>query len=247
MIEKGKFLMSDRCDSYTFRFVNDVSTPTIQLLSIGHEFRCSADYHWDNSRRNSCWLLQITLSGMGHFMLGDREYTVDAGKGFLLSLPGQSAYWYDEKDTEPWEFVFIMFEGSGAAAYVDRILSQPNPVLDFSRQPETVQTISRLIGLARSGLVNDPFQAASDTFSLLCRLCSLSSSSEKKVSKLIRQACEKMHSQYSMPITLAEISTQLGVSQSHLSRTFERDMGEHPIAYLTRLRMDDAIRLLTTT
>ena len=48
-------------------------------------------------------------------------------------------------------------------------------------------------------------------------------------------------------IGIADIAAMLQVSASHLSRVFLRGTGSRPVEYLTRLRLEEAVRLLNAT
>ena len=56
-----------------------------------------------------------------------------------------------------------------------------------------------------------------------------------------------MHRQPAAPWTLASLATQAGLSRSVLAERFREFIGEPPLSYLTRWRLQLAARLLTTT
>lgn len=56
-----------------------------------------------------------------------------------------------------------------------------------------------------------------------------------------------MEQHFDHPITLLEAAETLGVSQSHLSREFVKYTGEQPIRYLTKVRLEYAVKLLHST
>ena len=55
-----------------------------------------------------------------------------------------------------------------------------------------------------------------------------------------------MQRSFAQSIGIADIAAMLRVSASHLSRVFLRETGSRPVEYLTRLRLEEAVRLLVT-
>lgn len=62
--------------------------------------------------------------------------------------------------------------------------------------------------------------------------------------ELCRRAQNFLKENYAEDVSLEELSHQLGISQSYLSRSFKKEIGENLIDYLTRIRTDAAVDLL---
>ncbi|MCR4629063.1 MAG: response regulator [Clostridium sp.] len=62
--------------------------------------------------------------------------------------------------------------------------------------------------------------------------------------ELCRRAQNFLKENYAEDFSLEELSRQLGISQSYLSRSFKKEIGENLIDYLTRIRTDAAGDLL---
>lgn len=58
---------------------------------------------------------------------------------------------------------------------------------------------------------------------------------------------EYMSSRLEAPLTAGELAREAGISVHHFARCFRKQTGSTPVAFLTRLRMDTACRLLRTT
>jgi AraC family transcriptional regulator len=58
---------------------------------------------------------------------------------------------------------------------------------------------------------------------------------------------EFMHIQFHAPLSLDQMAGVAGISKFHFARLFRRHLGETPLRYLTRLRLSNAQRLLTST
>lgn len=61
---------------------------------------------------------------------------------------------------------------------------------------------------------------------------------------VVARALALMHAAPGDPITLAELARKAGTSRATLARRFAAAVGETPLAYLARLRMEHAARAL---
>lgn len=237
---------TDKLDNYAFHFLEDVEEPFVQLIAVGREARYSSAYHWENSRRNSCYLLQYTLAGSGTVRIGGQEQLVDEGKAFFLKLPGEESYYFDgEKNRAPWEFLFAMFECHGAERYCREIESHLGQVFALPREHEAVRLLSQLHVMAREGRARNPFLLSSRAFELLCLLCAVPLGDRDGDASLSARAQRYMRKNFGSSIGIADVAAFLKVSQSHLSREFCRETGGKPIDYLIRMRLDRAVDMLT--
>ena len=76
------------------------------------------------------FLLHFVTGGKGVFATEDKEYTVSAGEGFLISPDKVTAYRADA--AEPWHYFWIGFSGESADLLLKEIgLSATTPVFSF--------------------------------------------------------------------------------------------------------------------
>ncbi|MGN0779750.1 MAG: helix-turn-helix domain-containing protein [Aristaeellaceae bacterium] len=235
------------CDGYAFHFLDNIEHPAVRLISVGYEERCCAAYHWDNAQRAPGVVLQYTLRGSGRVRAGSQLYRAEPGSAFLLSFPADNAYYFDEQEcTAPWAFYYVVFSGEAVAPYVELVSGRQGTVFPLSEQHPAVRRLMNLYAQARENQLHDPFTAASQVFAILCALCAIPEEPRAR-SRLTEEAIGHMQSGFAQSIGIADVAAALQVSASHLSRVFYRDTGLHPVAYLTRLRLEEAVRLLNTT
>ena len=63
----------------------------------------------------------------------------------------------------------------------------------------------------------------------------------------ITDAVNQINANYNTDISLSELSKNLRITSSQLSRLFHREIGISPIEYLTNVRLEHSMQLLTMT
>ena len=241
-------LPSDVCDGYAFRFLQDIASPAFQLIGAGREQRYSSAYRWDNTQREACWLLQYTLAGSGRVSIGSQVYTVNQGTAFFLRIPSDTCYELPaDSPDRPWEFVYMLFSGGAVTPYFDYVAEKQGQVFSMPLQHPASQQLLALHHAARNGQLPSAFDAASRVFAILCALCTPFADQQQSASALVSGAMRYMEQHFAESIGIADVCAAMHVSHSHLSRAFLRETGTQPITYLTRLRLEEAVRLLNTT
>lgn len=240
--------MRDICDDYGFHFLEHVENPPIQLIGVGKQSRYSKDYYWDNSKRTPCYLFQYTLNGSGTLKTGEESFILEKGDAFFLRMPDEDIYFFDEeKNTAPWELVYIMFSGDGIAPYYDYVENRFGKVMRLSEYHPAIRKLFELHQKAKNGHLKTSFAAECEVFGFLCLLCDNEEQETLVRLPLVESAKEYMNSNFYKNLSLLSVAEQLGVSQSHLSREFVKYTGEQPIKYLTKVRLEKAIDMLCST
>lgn len=65
--------------------------------------------------------------------------------------------------------------------------------------------------------------------------------------EIVQKTKEFIYSHYSEPISLADIAEKIGINSSYLSNIFHKSAGESYIKFLTRIRMEQAAKLLRSS
>lgn len=237
----------DICDDYGFCFLDHVEEPAIQLDAVGWQRRNDKSYYWNNKNRPDGFLFQYTLNGSGTLKIEDGIFHVKKGEAFFLQMPENESYYFDEdSDQAPWEFVYMMFSGRAVYSYYEYIRSHAGKIISLPSSHPAIRQLMNLYFQAKNGFLQNTFMAEKEAFHFLCELCNANNGEEHR-SSLTDRAKVYIEQNFDRPITLAETAEYLGVSQCHLSREFLRYAGEQPIRYLTKVRLEHAIKLLHST
>lgn len=234
-------------ENYAFHFLDELDKPAVRMLGIGKETRCFETYYWDNHDRPECYLFQYTISGHGYLKTNGEEYILAPGQAFFLHMPGEEIYYYKKDTDEPWIFYYILFRGDAAEPYCKYIHSQLGMIHAFPEYHPAIQLLIRLHTDASTGNLRDPFTVSSRVFEFICSLCSNSGTATSKYSPLIAQAKAFLEKDFANQSGISDLAAKLGVSASHLSREFTREIGAPPVDYLRKLRLKMAVHLLGTT
>lgn len=241
-------------NSYGFRFNDGPMDPVCQIRSIGWEERTDTSYNWDNRKRNDfpSYLFQYTISGQGRLEFSGTEYDLWAGDAFLLRLPGDHRYYFP-KESERWEFLYVVFAGDRLEEQLTGIQSQLMPACHFKSNTSVVHTILDIYYKAAEKKITDGFQAAGAAYQFLMELCSAAKSypydqhNTSAWPEAVQAAAAYLRTYYFRPIGLEEMAEAAGISKYHLARLFHRKTGMTPIQFLTKLRIEKSIELLRNT
>ena len=140
----------------------------------------------------------------------------------------------------PCHLLCVQLTGQAAEQFAAAIETMP-----FLARGETCPAAAELLGqLAEEGAGSPRGRTASQlAFALLCEL-SDADSAAAPLPPLVAAAIEDIRSHYAGLYGVEELSERLGVSKSHLVRTFTAAVGVPPGRYLTNVRIEAAKRLL---
>lgn len=117
------------------------------------------------------------------------------------------------------------------------------PQLPFLARGETCPAAAELLDQLASEMDHSSRTKSQLAFALLCEL-SGADSAAPPLPPLVAEAIHDIRSNYAGLYGVEELSERLGVSKSHLVRTFTAAMGVPPGKYLIRVRIEAAMRLL---
>ena len=119
------------------------------------------------------------------------------------------------------------------------------PELPFLARGETCPAAAELMGQLAAETDDMPHSRARSqlAFALLCEL-SGADSAAPALPPLVQEAMEDIRANYAGLYGVEELSERLGVSKSHLVRMFTAALGIPPGRYLTKVRVEAAMRLL---
>lgn len=229
---------------YKFDFLAGIKNPPIRLITTGCEKISSSSYYLDNSKREECYLFQYTLSGSGTVVVKGERYEVEKGRAFLLKMPDEDKYYFDENEKDPWHFVYVRFKGNGCRDYYNHIVENAGNIISLCENSKSILSLFEIYRRASLGLITDSFTCERLAFDFLCKLCFDATNKEEDLSDLVVNAKKIMDTDFANVGGIFDVAQRLGVSQSHLSRVFTCETKQSPIEYLVRVRLKEAVNML---
>jgi AraC-like DNA-binding protein len=136
----------------------------------------------------------------------------------------------------------VQLTGSAAADFLAGLPTNP-----FLARGETCPAAAELLGELAAEEAPEHGEASRKqsqlAFALLCELAGADSAAPA-LPPLVAEAIEDIRHNYAGLYGVEELSERLGVSKSHLVRTFTAAIGVPPGKYLVRVRIEAAMRLL---
>ncbi|QTH43188.1 AraC family transcriptional regulator [Cohnella sp. LGH] len=224
----------------------------IRLYYCGYH-RCPSGHGYGPAMRDHV-LLHYIRSGKGKFQVNNTSYELKNGDCFVLfpNVPG--AYRADED--EPWQYVWVGFDPEAFGAYLTAAgLTEEHPTYSF-REPGR---ISDLFERMFEGTSDESFIGEADGIGHLFRFfaclmeetsqssVALGSLSKRDADESVQQAIRFIRSNYSRPLTVADLASHVGLERSYFSKRFRARIGKSPHDFLTRYRMEQAARMLIHT
>lgn len=242
-IRGGKILGKNYKNSYK---VSEKELVSLSVYNVGYQ-KCEQNYQWGPGIRDH-YLIHYIISGKGTYIANGKEYSLSAGDAFLV-FPN-SIVTYKSDSSAPWEYTWVGFAGSDAPTILQSTdFTKESP---FIRQLENGEEIKRNILSIYDSRGNNFESAVAMTGKLYTLLSSLLKISSKKICtnnnvSYVQKAIEFISENYSYPITIEDVATYVGLSRSHLFRTFQTVLNVSPKEYLTDFRIKQACNLIENT
>jgi AraC-like DNA-binding protein len=200
------------------------------------------------------YLIHYVESGGGVFTVDGQKYVLRAGDSFMIYPQVLVSYAADE--TDPWAYRWLAFKGSDAAALVEAAGIRPeSPTVHTGTNAGVGRWFERVMRAFRDRHAGANLRANGSLQLLMAEYADAARSDETVGTAagaagtgpgeaMVRQAIHYMTAQYAEAITIELMAESLGYNRAYLSRTFRQHTGVNPVAFLVRLRLDRARRLL---
>ncbi|WP_114853896.1 AraC family transcriptional regulator [Brachybacterium sp. YJGR34] len=125
--------------------------------------------------------------------------------------------------------------------------SAPGGRLEVLMRPGAeLPAITDLMTSALAAAATRPARTRADLWTALLRLDDRPCSSDARPARdHVAAAMSYIESRLPEPVTIPEVAAHVGISANHLARVVGAELGETPVAYIRRRRIDHARRLLT--
>lgn len=198
-----------------------------------------------NERHDYC--LQYVISGEGFFFTNGTLYTVK--KGDLFLLPQSTEHYYKANASNPYDYYWIHFNGSGLEEYLSFIgLTNATPIIRNIYDEEIVNIFESLMNESKSKSSLSQLKIVSFGYQLLCsiasKLATNDTSEESSYDELCNNVTNYIIENFKKPITLDDIAAKCSFDKRYLIRIYKAKTGFTPIHFLLSYRLEYACILL---
>ena len=227
-------------------FYNPLSDPNseITLHGCGHE-KCSSDFSNGPGVRKK-YIIHYIVSGKGYYEVNKNKYTLKKGDAFAI-WPDDLVTYYTDKNN-PWEFCWIMFDGSEAHKCYESVgFTRDNLVINHVNG-NILKVITSCLDFAEKN--NGICSQLKLTWYIIEYLTYLEKfdkaniSQHTKTKKYVNSAITYIEHYYGQGIGVSDIAYQLGLERSYLYRIFLKEKGVSPNEYLMKFRIKKSKRLI---
>lgn len=221
-------------------------------VSIGVEERTHPDdYYWHGLKRGGdplhpVVLFQYTLSGHGGFDVRGRRKKIPPGWCFIARIPSDHIYYLPE-NSPSWRFFWIMISHPYVVERLSRIIRLSGNLLQLPEESLPAAESRKLWSDTALNSFADEFEqerALIDWSIELHRFAHQQRYPQVSRGHLMDQVHDTVLQQIHRPIDITELAIAHGMSRSHFSHHFKATTGISPAHYISRIRIDEAARLL---
>ena len=219
------------------------SMVSLSVYNVGFQ-RCEPLYQWGPGIRDH-YLIHHVVAGKGYYTVGGQTFTLSAGDTFLVYPLTEITYHADQN--EPWEYYWVGFSGSDAAAIIGATgFSKEKPVLLGQEHSPLIKNYLLQIYEARGQDFSHAVKMTGLLYLTLSLFLKPSDTAAKNDGALtyVQNAITYMNYHYPYDISIDDVAAFTGISRSHLYRIFMSHTGQSPKAYLSALRIRQACTLL---
>ena len=193
-------------------------------------------------------ILIYCIDGSGSIQVGSDVYKVQANHYFVIPAHEAHAYWASERF--PWSIYWMHFGGERSFLF-NEFFGKITPIEQSlkSRIDDRINLFNELLSALESG-----FSTQNINYANLCLNNLLASFffvdtfravKGQKGTDPVDQSISYMQKNINRNIKISDLSSQVCLSESHLSKIFRNKTGSSPLDYFINLKMQEAIRLLT--
>lgn len=195
------------------------------------------------------YLIHYVLSGKGLFRFGEKEFTLEAGYGFLI-CPDQLAF-YQADEKNPWTYLWVGFDGTEAERYLSAMgLSAKHPVFSSTQSDELYAVVKDMMDHNTFGMANDLRRNGQlgVFLSIIANSAQVVQKSEEdRGNEYVRKAISFIQSNYCNQIKVTDVAEYVCINRSYLYTLFEQHVGMSPQQFLSTFRLMKAKELLEST
>lgn len=249
-VEAGVFPttgMKFNIDGERWEIANDeILNADLNFYHCG-EHTCNKGHSWGPAVRHH-YLIHYVVSGKGIFKCGSKTYSLSAGNGFLICP--ETVVYYEADVDDPWHYYWVGFNGINAK----KILHQAN--LSYDKPVFYCEDIEFFSKNLENMAASNKFSFETELYRMghlylfLSKLTQItpknndSNYSPSIVEEYVKSSIDYVEKNYHCDISVNDLAAYIGISRKYLYTIFKRILGQTPIEYILKIKMDKACAFL---
>ncbi|MGN0614814.1 AraC family transcriptional regulator [Ruminococcus flavefaciens] len=227
-----------------------ISTPTPAAKSTFfyiQEAGCTMkeDAYAVNRRELDLFLIGAVVSGRGELTVDGENLTLVKGDCFFIDC--RRPHSYKSSDSEPWELMWIHFNGSTSQQYYDFFASNSKNIFRPPFFDKVVSDISKIIELHEKNEQNAELFTSKYIVDLLTISLTVNNS-EQQYDSALKQKLAAVNSyiedHFTEDISLEKLSSEFYISKYYLTREYKHIYGKTILQHIITARINYGKKLL---
>jgi len=217
----------------------------LNLYQCGTE-DCKPGHYFGPAVRNF-FLIHYIHSGCGKYLVGEKEYKLHRGQGFLIT-PGVVTY-YQADYNSPWVYSWVGFTGTKAEGYLKSAgLTIETPV--FTCDDDYVDNCFKNMIAARNLQSSRELNIMGHLYLFLSYLieknkeCNLYEDKTSRKKEYVNKAIAYIEMNFSRKISIESLANRIGLDRSYLGSLFKEQLNVSIQDFITNYKMVKACELL---
>jgi len=219
----------------------------LNFYDCGEE-RCANGYFFGPVARDR-FIIHFILSGKGTFKCGQKLYNLGAGDAFLI-CPDHVTY-YEADMEDPWHYIWVGFNGVKVPKIIHNAgLSYDNPLFYYDTDDFFKDIIEKMASFTKFSLKTD-LSRLSYLYLFLSKLIEIApkpntvSVYDSNIERYVKSAIDYIEVNFCYNISVNSLAAYIGISRKYLCTIFKNILGQTPIEYIIKTRMEKACHFLT--
>lgn len=191
------------------------------------------------------YLILVVLSGSGTVTYRQETYHVQAHDCVFIDCHNE--YSHRSSEQEPWELMWIHFNGPHAAAYYHHFAEKSGTHFRTSEISTIIDCIEKILSINEK-VSSDSAIISSLLITNILTLCITTSQEDDEDNSPLAQKLDSVvdyiNEHYTQKITLDELSAHFYISKYYLARAFKKEFGMTIVQYILTKRITLAKELL---
>jgi len=196
-------------------------------------------------RRNlESFLILAVISGRGELALENEKFTLTQGDCFFIDC--RLSYHYKSSDTDPWEILWIHFNGSTSQQYYDYFVSHTKYVFRPHFFDKVVSAITDIININETKAPEAEILTSKLIVDLLT--LALTVNSDQQYDSALKQKLAAVHDyiddHFAEDLSLEKLSSEFYISKYYLTREYKKIYGKTIFQHIITARINYGKKLL---